>query len=71
MFEDGDVRIKWSCGHEGYLNLDWLKRHCYSRHTLENRRKRSYPDLGKQVCSPSYPSASKTFPMIIIELCRQ
>ena len=41
--EDGDMKMKWSCGHEGYLNLDWLKKHCYSSHSLETARKNSLP----------------------------
>ena len=49
MAGDGEVRIKWSCGHEGYVNLDWLKRHSYSSHALETRKKKSYPQLEKQV----------------------
>jgi hypothetical protein len=49
---DGDVRMKWSCGHEGYVNLDWLKRHSYASHTLENRRKSIHPELGKQAILP-------------------
>jgi hypothetical protein len=48
----GDVKIKWSCGHEGHLNLDWLKRHCYSPHTLEKARRESLPILSKQAVLP-------------------
>ena len=47
--EDGDVKIVWSGGHEGHVNLDWLMRHCYSHHSLEKRRKGSIPQLSKQV----------------------
>ena len=43
------MRIKWSCGHEGYINLDWLKRNSYSCYALETRRKSIHPDLKKQV----------------------
>ena len=41
--EDGDVNMKWSCGHEGYTNLDWLKKHCYSSHSLKTARKNCLP----------------------------
>ena len=43
------MRIKWSCGHEGYINLDWLKRNSYSCYALENHRKSIHPELKKQV----------------------
>jgi hypothetical protein len=43
LAEGGDVKIKWSCGHEGHLSLDWLRRHCYSSHTLEKARRNSTP----------------------------
>ena len=33
--------MKWSCGHEGHLNLDWLKRNNYSSKTLEKGRRDS------------------------------
>ena len=38
------MKIKWSSGHEGHLNIDWLRKHCYSSHSLENARKSSKPD---------------------------
>ena len=34
---------------EGHVNLDWLRRHCYSHHSLEECRKSSIPQLSKQV----------------------
>ena len=46
---DVNVNMKWSCGHEGYLNLEWLRNHCYSAHTLEVARKNSVPTLVKKV----------------------
>ena len=41
--ESGNLSMKWSCGHEGHLNLDWLKRHCHSAKTLEEARESSAP----------------------------
>ena len=41
--------MKWSCGHEGHLNLDWLKRNNYSSKTLEKGRKDSTFLFAKQV----------------------
>ena len=47
--EDEGVKMKWSCGHEGHVNLDWLRRHCYSNHSLDVRRKNCSPLLPQQV----------------------
>ena len=41
--------MKWSCGHKGHLNLDWLRRHCYSAQTLEKARRNATPKLLTQV----------------------
>ena len=49
VYKDGDVKIVWSSGHEGHVNLDWLRRHCYSHHSLEERRKECLPEVQKQV----------------------
>ena len=43
------MNMKWSCGHKGYLNLDWMKNNCYSAHTLENGREKSIPTFATQV----------------------
>ncbi|CAI8039430.1 Gamma-butyrobetaine dioxygenase [Geodia barretti] len=40
---EGKVKMKWSCGHEGHLNLDWLRRNCYSARTLKEARRNSTP----------------------------
>ena len=47
--EYGDVKIVWSSGHEGHVNLDWLRRHCYSHHSLEEARRKTTPKLLSQV----------------------
>ena len=47
--KDEGVKMKWSCGHEGYVNLDWLRRHCYSNHSLDKRHKGCIPLLSQQV----------------------
>ena len=41
--EDGVVKVKWSCGHEGHLQVDWLKEHCYSKHSLDTATKNGKP----------------------------
>jgi gamma-butyrobetaine dioxygenase len=41
--EGGDVKMKWSCGHEGHLNLEWMRKHCYSSQSLERARKSCAP----------------------------
>ena len=29
FFSDGMVQMSWSCGHNGFIGVDWLKQHRY------------------------------------------
>ena len=47
--EGEDVKFKMSCGHEGQMNMDWLRKHCYSSHTLQTTIENSIPDTSRLV----------------------
>ena len=52
MSADGeDVKLRWSCGHEGHLNIDWLRKHCYAPHTLQKAMKDGMPNISALVGS--------------------
>ena len=47
--DGSNLDLKWSCGHEGYLNLDWLRKHCYSAKILQEGREKAAPLFATQV----------------------
>ena len=47
--DGSNLEMKWSCGHQGFLNLDWLRKHCYSSKVLEEGRKKISPLFATQV----------------------
>ena len=49
--DGSNLEMKWSCGHEGYLNLDWLRKHCYSAKNLQEGREKTTPLFATQVAN--------------------
>jgi gamma-butyrobetaine dioxygenase len=52
--DGSNLEMKWSCGHQGFLNLDWLRKHSYSSKVLEEGRKKISPLFATQMPQMDY-----------------